>query len=177
LSRYTFVRLTHIAGGRAMNNNKKDLKFEVREIELGDLENGYFSTLKNLSDLGTIEGNKEKAEQILKNISANPLHRIFVAIDKETSEVIGATTLLIEQKFIHSGGKAGHIEDVVTRKGFQGQGIGSALIEHALHFAMTVGCYKVVLDCSAANIRFYEKTGFKVHETSMRYDLLDSQSY
>ena len=155
-----------------MNNSKKDLKFEVREIELGDLKKGYFSTLKNLSELGTIEESMEKSEQILNNISANPLHRIFVAIDKETSEVIGATTLLIEQKFIHSGGKAGHIEDVVTRKGFQGLGIGSALINHALHFARTVGCYKVILDCSDANISFYQKAGFRVNETSMRYDLL-----
>ena len=117
-------------------------------------------TLKNLSELGSIEGNMEKAEQILDNISANPLHRIFVAIDKQTSEVIGATTLLVEQKFIHSGGKAGHIEDVVTRKGFEGLGIGSALINHALHFAKTVGCYKVVLDCSDTNIRFLSENRF-----------------
>ena len=59
---------------------------------------------------------------------------IFVAIDKQTSEVIGATTLLVEQKFIHSGGKAGHIEDVVTRKGFEGLGIGSALINQCITF-------------------------------------------
>ena len=155
-----------------MNKSKEDLRFEIREIEIGDLKKGYFSTLKNLSELGTIGGNMEKAEQILNNIGANPLHRIFVAIDKETSEVIGTTTLLVEQKFIHSGGRAGHIEDVVTRKGFEGLGIGSALINHALHFAKTAGCYKVVLDCSDTNISFYQKTGFKVHETSMRYDLL-----
>lgn len=155
-----------------MNKSKEDLRFEIREIEIGDLKKGYFSTLKNLSELGTIGGNMEKAEQILNNIGANPLHRIFVAINKETSEVIGTTTLLVEQKFIHSGGRAGHIEDVVTRKGFEGLGIGSALINHALHFAKTAGCYKVVLDCSDTNISFYQKTGFKVHETSMRYDLL-----
>lgn len=155
-----------------MNKSKEDLKFEVREIELGDLKNGYFSTLKNLSDLGNVEGNREKAELILNNINANPLHRIFVAIDKQTTEVIGATTLLVEQKFIHDGGKAGHIEDVVTRKGFEGLGIGSALISHALHFARMVGCYKVVLDCSDSNISFYQNAGFRLHETSMRYDLL-----
>ncbi len=154
-----------------MNNSKRDLKFEVREIKEGDLKNGYFSTLKNLSELGSVEESMERAEQILNNIISNPLHRIFVAIDKETSEVIGATTLLVEQKFIHSGGKAGHIEDVVTRKGFEGLGIGSALISHALHFAKTEGCYKVVLDCSDTNIKFYQKAGFKVHETSMRFDL------
>jgi glucosamine-phosphate N-acetyltransferase len=155
-----------------MNNSKRNLKFEVREIKESDLKKGYFSTLKNLSELGSVEESMERAEQILNNIISNPLHRIFVAIDKETSEVIGATTLLVEQKFIHSGGKAGHIEDVVTRKGFEGLGIGSALISHALHFAKTAGCYKVVLDCSDTNIKFYQKAGFKVHETSMRFDLL-----
>jgi glucosamine-phosphate N-acetyltransferase len=155
-----------------MNNNKKELKIEVREIEVGDLKKGYFSTLKNLSELGSIEESMERAEQILNSIISNPLHKIFVAIDRETSEVIGATTLLVEQKFIHSGGKAGHIEDVVTRKGFESRGIGSALISHALHFAKTSGCYKVILDCSDTNIKFYQKAGFKVHETSMRCDLL-----
>jgi glucosamine-phosphate N-acetyltransferase len=153
-------------------NKKKDIEFEVRGIKLSDLRKGYFSTLKNLSELGSIEENIEKAEGILNSINANPLHKIFVAVDKLTSEVIGSTTLLIEQKFIHSGGKAGHIEDVVTRKGFEGFGIGSALISHALRFAETAGCYKVVLDCSDTNIRFYQKAGFKVHETSMRYDLI-----
>ena len=48
-----------------------------------------------------------------------------------------------------------------TRKGFEGLGIGSALINHALHFAKGAGCYKVVLDCSDTNISFYQKTGFK----------------
>lgn len=153
-------------------NKKKDIEFEVRGIKLSDLRKGYFSTLKNLSELGSIEESVEKAAGILNSINANPLHKIFVAVDKLTSEVIGSTTLLIEQKFIHSGGKAGHIEDVVTRKGFEGLGIGSALIDHALRFAETAGCYKVVLDCSDTNIRFYQKAGFKVHETSMRYDLI-----
>jgi glucosamine-phosphate N-acetyltransferase len=153
-------------------NRQEDLKFEIREIKEIDLKNGYFSTLKNLSELGSIEVNMVKAEQILNNIIANPHHRIFVAIDRATAEVIGATTLLVEQKLIHSGGKAGHIEDVVTRKGFEGMGIGSALISHALRFAKTAGCYKVVLDCSDANIKFYQRAGFKIHETSMRCDLL-----
>jgi glucosamine-phosphate N-acetyltransferase len=151
---------------------KKDLEFEVRGIELIDLRKGYFSTLKNLSEVGNIEENIDRAEAVFKQINANPLHKIFVAVDKLTSDVIGSTTLLIEQKLIHNGGKAGHIEDVVTRKGFEGFGIGSALIDHALQVAKSVGCYKVVLDCSDTNIRFYQKAGFRVHETSMRYDLI-----
>jgi glucosamine-phosphate N-acetyltransferase len=32
-------------------------------------------------------------------------------------------------------------------------------------------CYKVILDCSQENIPFYEKSGFRKHEVSMRYDI------
>jgi len=87
-----------------------------------------------------------------------------------SAEIIGTTTLLIEQKVIHDGGKAGHIEDVATRKRYEGLEVGSALISHALKYAESAGCYKVVLDCSESNIRFYQKNGFRIHETSMRHD-------
>jgi glucosamine-phosphate N-acetyltransferase len=155
-----------------MKKNKDHVKLKVREIEKGDLTNGFLPTLTNLSELGNIGSDLRRAEAVLNSIIANPLHKIFVAVDQDTSEIIGSTTLLIEQKFIHDGGKAGHIEDVVTRRGYQGKGVGSALIEHALHFAKMCGCYKVILDCSEANIVFYQKVGFRVHEISMRYDLL-----
>jgi glucosamine-phosphate N-acetyltransferase len=31
----------------------------------------------------------------------------------------------------------------------------------------TVGCYKVILDCSEKNVPFYEKCGFTVKEKQM----------
>lgn len=154
-----------------MKKSKEDFKLKVRGIKTDDLKNGFLSTLSNLSELGTIESDLGRAEAILKTINANPLHKIFVAVDDDTSKVIGTTTLVIEQKFIHGGGKVGHIEDVVTRKGYQGLGVGSALIRHSLQFAKKSGCYKVILDCSEANVGFYQRAGFRIHETSMRYDL------
>jgi glucosamine-phosphate N-acetyltransferase len=154
-----------------MKKNKDHVKLKVREIEKRDLTNGFLLTLTNLSELGNIGSDLRRAEAVLSAIIANPLHKIFVAVDHDTLEIIGSTTLLIEQKFLHDGSKAGHIEDVVTRKGYQGLGVGSALIGHALWFAKMAGCYKVILDCSEANIGFYQKAGFRVHETSMRYDL------
>ena len=77
---------------------------------------------------------------------------------------------MIEKKFIHSCGKVAHIEDVVTRKGYEGIGIGSALVERALEFSANLGCYKVILDCSESNVAFYEKNGFKRYGVAMRYD-------
>ena len=116
------------------------------------------------------ETDSRKAERIYKKqIKDNPVYKIFVA--ELENEIVGAITLLIEQKFIHSGGKVAHIEDVVARKGFQGQRIGSALVKTAIKQAKKEGCYKAILDCEEKNIPFYKKCGFKVWEREMRLDL------
>ncbi len=65
-----------------------------------------------------------------------------------------------------------HVEDVVTRQGYESQGIGKALIKRAVDFAKENGCYKVILNCNEGNVGFYEKQGFKRHDIGMRLDLL-----
>lgn len=146
--------------------------FIIREIEQADLEKGFFQTLSNLAMVGRIRDDLEQAKKILQEIKSYPLYKIFVAVKNDDAEIIGSITLLIEQKFIHDGGKSGHIEDVVTRKDYEGIGVGSALVSAALAFAREKNCYKVVLDCSEKNVRFYEKIGFRRNEISMRYDLI-----
>jgi glucosamine-phosphate N-acetyltransferase len=91
-----------------------------------------------------------------------------VAVDGE--EVLGTATLIIERKFIHQGGWAGRVEEVAVRRDRQHQGIGTALMEHVNQRARELGCYKVVLSCSDANVRFYERTGYHVHDVGMRQD-------
>jgi glucosamine-phosphate N-acetyltransferase len=141
--------------------------FLVRELEKIDLDNGFFDTLSNLnvSDIDNL-----KALQLFNKIKSNPQHKIFVAALND-GNVIGSITVLIEDKFIHSGGKVAHIEDVVTRKGYEGSGIGSALVCKALEFSRASGCYKVILDCLENIVRFYEKCGFRKYGISMRCDL------
>ena len=77
---------------------------------------------------------------------------------------------MIEQKFIHDGGKVGHIEDVVVRKEYQGKGVGKKIVNALLKYAEKKGCYKTILDCSEDLIPFYESIGFKRHSNSMRFD-------
>jgi len=86
------------------------------------------------------------------------------------SQVVGAATIFIEQKFINKGGKVGHIEDVAVRKNYQGKGIGQKIIKALVLFAKKEGCYKTILDCQDDLIPFYEKAGFKRHSNAMRYD-------
>ena len=96
---------------------------------------------------------------------------IIVAEDLESSEIIGTATLLIEQKFIHNGGKVGHIEDVVTRKGFEGRGVGREIVNKLIEIANEYGCYKIILDCDVTVVKFYEKMGFVKKAITMRLDL------
>lgn len=151
-------------------SSKERVNFVIREIQLADLKRGFFDTLSSLSHVGNIADQNDRAEKILSEIKSYPFYTIFVAV-KEDNQLIGSITILIEQKFIHNGGKVGHIEDVVTRKEYEGMGIGKALVLKALDFAKENRCYKVILDCSKSNIEFYKKIGFKEHEVSMRIDL------
>ena len=140
--------------------------FDIRILEEKDLFTGFLTSLDSLKKASDL--NEEKAKDVFKKIKSNPNHQIFVVILDD--KVIGSTTLLIEPKFIHQGGKVGHIEDVVIAKEFQGSGIGEKLINFVLDYAKKNDCYKTILDCSDDVKPFYEKIGFKKHSNGMRFD-------
>lgn len=138
----------------------------IREIEESDLEKGFLECLDNLKNASDLEATD--AEKILKKILRDPNHIIHVA--ELDGKIVGSTTLLIEQKFIHKGGFVGHIEDVVVRKGFERKQIGGEIVESLLDVAKKRGCYKTILDCKDDVKEFYEKIGFKHESNGMRYD-------
>lgn len=144
------------------------LEFEVKELDEKSLDmyqDSFFETLGNLKLVGDV-GN-ERAKQILSKIREQGSH-IYVAHRKDDGEIIGALTLMMEQKFIREGGVCGHIEDVSTRKGYEKNGVGRALVEHAVSKAREGGAYKVILDCADYNLKFYENCGFKKSENCMK---------
>ena len=139
---------------------------KIRELEEEDLFNGFLESLDSLRKASDL--NPKKAKEIFKKIKSDRNFKIYVVI--LDSKIVGSTTLFIEQKFIHGGGKVGHIEDVVVRKEYQGMGIGDKVVKALLEYAKKDGCYKTILDCTDDLIPFYEKIGFKRYSNSMRYD-------
>jgi GNAT superfamily N-acetyltransferase len=57
--------------------------------------------------------------------------------------LVCTATLLVERKFLHRGGRAGHIEDVVVDGACRGQSLGKRIIQHLLEVGRERGCYKV----------------------------------
>ena len=139
---------------------------KIREIVEADIEKGFLKSLDSLRKASELD--KEVAKDILKKIISDPNHIIHVAEDN--GKIVGSTTLLIEQKFIHKGGYVGHIEDVVVSKEFEGRGIGIKLVTSLLEIANTRNCYKTILDCKDELIPFYERIGFKQESNQMRYN-------
>lgn len=156
-----------------MGNNKKEISkglkktdYQVRELKKEDLDQvyGYLETLNNLAEVGNLS--REKAEEVLEIINAQG-SRVFVAVNNE-GQIIGSLTLMLEQKFLRGGKLAGHIEDVVTRKGYEGMGVASALMKKAVEIAQESGCYKLILDCHEKLIPFYKKFDFQENESCMK---------
>ena len=139
---------------------------EIRNIVESDIDNGFLESLDSLREASDLD--RKIGEDILKKIIANPDHIIHVA--EINGKIIGSTTLLIEQKFIHNGGRVGHIEDVVVSKEYEGRGIGIKLVSSLLEKAKGMNCYKTILDCSDELIPFYERIGFKQESNQMRYN-------
>ena len=146
------------------------MSFTIREIEENDFDNGFFETLSNLSTLGGINTNEVLKKEIIKEIITNKDYVIIISEDVKSREVIGTATLFIEQKFIHNGGKVGHIEDVTTRKGYEGKGVGREIIKKLITISRERGCYKIILDCDEKVSEFYEKIGFKKKAIMMRFE-------
>lgn len=143
-------------------------EIKIRKIQKKDISNGFLhslDSLRNASDLSP-----KKALSIFDKISSDPRETIYVAVIG--SKVVGAASIIIEQKFIHEGGKVGHIEDVAVAKEFQGKGIGQKVVCALLEHAQKCGCYKTILGCTDDLIPFYEKLGFKKHSNEMRFDHL-----
>lgn len=101
-------------------------------------------------------------------LSAISTSQIILLFDKQTNQLIGTGTLLIEQKFIHDGGKVAHIEDIVIAKKYRGQHFGMILVEELIARSKNEGCYKAILNCHPEFTNFYEKCGFSKNNLEMQ---------
>jgi glucosamine-phosphate N-acetyltransferase len=130
-----------------------------RPLVLTDYDKGFFELLSQLTFSPTVSF--EKFSHTFESIEQNGNTHVMVIEDSVSGTIIGCGTIVIEQKYIHGCGCIGHIEDVVVHKDYRKQRIGNNIVEHLLNIGKDKNCYKVILDCSTENVKFYMKCGLK----------------
>ncbi len=136
---------------------KNGTLFEVCDLSKNDYDSNYFHLLKQLTEIDPDNMNFETFCQFVKKLNEN--HIIKLIKMKNSKKIVGSITVLIEEKLIHNFGKVAHIEDVVVDESMRGFGLGKKLLEIAEKECD--GCYKIILDCSNENVKFYEKCGYE----------------
>ena len=140
--------------------------FFFEKIKAEDINKDYLFLLSQLTSVDYETLNKENIENFLNNLNNN--HLIYLLKDsKNNNKIIGSITIIIEHKIIHGFSKVGHIEDVVVDSNYRGQKLGQKLINYAVGLCKDKDCYKVILDCSNENIKFYEKCNFELKGNEM----------
>ena len=114
----------------------------------------------------------EDAREFLAMIRRYPDYRIYVA--EISGGVIGVYSLLIMDKLGHKRTPSAILEDIVVATSLQRQGVGKAMVAHAMDMARSKGCYKLVLSSNARRTdahRFYDQLGFQRHGVSFHVTL------
>jgi ribosomal protein S18 acetylase RimI-like enzyme len=132
----------------------------IRRLEINDYNLGYLELLESLTTVGNIS--YEDWTKRFLEIDTNPNIQIWVIYCVDNNKIVGSSTILLEEKFIHSLGKVAHIEDVVISSQYRGAGLGKLLINCLIDIANSKGCYKIILDCEHDNTQFYRKCGFTI---------------
>lgn len=136
-------------------------EFLMREIEETDYKLNFMHVLSQLTKAPDVS--PEAFMQRIREIRNEPnMHLILVIISRKTGNIVASGTVWVEQKFLRGLGKVGHIEDIVVDTSVRGKNLGRAIVEALTRIAFQEeGVYKVILDCSAKNVPFYEKINYK----------------
>jgi GNAT superfamily N-acetyltransferase len=116
----------------------------------------------------------EDARAIFSRFARYPDYRLFVASMQR--KVVGTYALLIMDNLAHRGARSAVVEDVAVAQASHGQGIGRAMMRHAMQCARLARCYKLTLSSNFKRTSahaFYESLGFTRHGYSFLIELQD----
>jgi len=138
----------------------------IRPLSSTDYHRGYLSVLSVLTVVSD-PGFEAWSIRFDAMRSAPNTYYPIVLVDKATDAIVGVGTVFIERKFLRGLGSVGHIEDIAVDKSQQGKKLGLRIIEALTYISENSGCYKTILNCSDANIPFYNKCGYEKKENEM----------
>lgn len=132
----------------------------IRDIHSADV-GSLLALYKHLHSADDPVPEQAVVDAVWGELLSNPRYRYFGGfID---GELIASCTITIIPNLTRGCRPYGLIENVVTHPKHRKQGHGKALLAHALRFAWSENCYKVMLLTGRkdeATLRFYGSAGF-----------------
>jgi ribosomal protein S18 acetylase RimI-like enzyme len=110
--------------------------------------------------------------QAFKAIDSDPNNELVVACDG--NKVVGVQQITFTPYLTHQGGWRATIEGVRTSPSVRGEGVGTQLIQWAIHRAEERGCHLIQLTTDKQRpdaLRFYEKLGFQATHEGLKLKL------
>ncbi|RJQ37685.1 MAG: GNAT family N-acetyltransferase [Dehalococcoidia bacterium] len=104
---------------------------------------------------------KARVEALWREIQANPNIKYFGAYDD--GKLVSSCAIAIIPNLTRGLRPYAVIENVVTHRDFRRKGYGRAVLKHALDYARSRNCYKVMLMTGRKDegtFHFYESAGF-----------------
>src|SRR4051812_23919379 len=115
---------------------------EIRQASEADLPEVLHAYRESGIDAGEAFTLEEARAQFAR-LAAYPSYRIFLA--HHDGAFAGTYALILLDNLAKRGKPAGVVEDVAVLPGFQGKGIGKAMMTHAREECRKAGCYKMAL--------------------------------
>ena len=137
--------------------------YTIRKLIKQDYYQGFLQLLEQLTE---VNSDDITYDDFCKHFDEKTSYT-YVIFDQNNNKVIATATLFIEKKFIHKLGSVGHIEDVVVDNNYRGKNLGKEIVDKLIMVAKDHKCYKIILNCSDKNVRFYEKCGFNRKDVQM----------
>ena len=139
----------------------------MAQVEIRDAcEDDLPAVLHILAESGIDGGESFTPDEAREHFARirRPGLRLLVAVVE--GEIVGTYALAIMERLGKRGTPAGVVEDVAVLPSRQGQGIGRAMMKHALEACRRAGCYKLALSSNLKREdahRFYDSLGFERH--------------
>jgi len=141
---------------------------KIRPLSRQDYDRGFLQLLAELTTVGDISIDAWNARFDELKASANT-YLITVIEDTLLNKIIGATTLVIEKKFIHECGMVGRVEDVVVSNEYRGRQLGKLAVGVMQPLAKKLGCYKVTLNCTDDMVKYYTGLGYSMEKGNANF--------
>ncbi len=133
---------------------------EIRELKPSELSQ-LLQLYEHLHEGDDPLPSEEVLKKVWEQIRKDENHKIFGVFTN--GDLVSSCVLCVIPNLTRGCLPYGLIENVVTHENYRKRGHGKAVLHHALNYAWSKGCYKVMLLTGRkdeSTYRFYESVGF-----------------